>query len=275
MVFITWSGDVSKQVAIILQDWIPKVIQAAKETFMSDKSIRAGKRWFPEISEKLQNSKFGIVCLTRANLNEPWIHFEAGALAKVITESRVVPYLYNLEPSDIPAGPLSHFQAKKCNKDETFDLMCSLNEALGENGLTERHLKESFEQWWPQLETKLDQITSEKKKEPVRKTDDMVREILETVKGISRSLSETSDLYPFIKLENLLRSGFTSTHPWEKGELAKRIAQPKGVLESYFANKEKGKIFEEIRQIVDSWKPPESTSIGKDDTKTEPDKKCF
>ncbi len=43
-------------------------------------------------------------------LKAPWLMFEAGALAKSVKGSRLVPLLFGIESADIK-GPLIHFQA--------------------------------------------------------------------------------------------------------------------------------------------------------------------
>ena len=43
-IFISWSGDLSKLVALALYNWIPAVIQVAKP-FMSSEDLGKGKRW--------------------------------------------------------------------------------------------------------------------------------------------------------------------------------------------------------------------------------------
>jgi len=68
------------------------VIQSVKP-FLSSNDIRSGQRWFSEIGKELQNTKFGILCLTPSNKEAPWILFEAGAISKIVDESRVVPLL--------------------------------------------------------------------------------------------------------------------------------------------------------------------------------------
>jgi len=116
-VFISWSGDRSKQVALALRDWLPKVIQRVKP-WMSDRDVDAGVRWFPEISEQLESSNFGIVCLTPENKERPWIMFEAGALAKKLSASLVCPYLFDLDQAQV-AGPPSQFQSVKADEEGT------------------------------------------------------------------------------------------------------------------------------------------------------------
>src|SRR6266545_990864 len=105
-IFISWSGQRSRTVAAFLNDWLKDIIQIA-DPWMSANDIDAGVRWSRAIEERLQATKFGILCLTKTNLNAPWILFEAGALAKTIEDTFVCPYLIDLEPSSVPRGPLT------------------------------------------------------------------------------------------------------------------------------------------------------------------------
>lgn len=91
-VFISWSGEKSKVAALALRDWIPNIIQAA-EPWMSEIDIGAGERWNPKVSGELKESNYGIVCLTKDNLDAAWIHFEIGALAKTVEDAFVCPSL--------------------------------------------------------------------------------------------------------------------------------------------------------------------------------------
>lgn len=65
-VFISWSGDTSRQVAEALRDWLPDVIQQL-EPFLSSKDIASGLKWQDEISSKLDETTFGVICLTKDN----------------------------------------------------------------------------------------------------------------------------------------------------------------------------------------------------------------
>src|SRR5262249_42540665 len=124
--------------------WIGDMIQKA-EPWMSKLDIDAGARWNKEVTENLEVAKYGIICLTRTNLNAPWILFEAGALAKTLKDTFVCPYLIDLNPSDIPQGPLTQFQAKKANEKETRELILSINRALKDEALPEDRLERLFE----------------------------------------------------------------------------------------------------------------------------------
>ena len=108
-VFISWSGDSSHKVAIVLRDWLPSVIQALEPYVSSD--IDKGARWMADISGELENSSFGILCVTKDNIHAPWLNFEAGALSKFAKQDRAAPFLFGVDVSEIREGPLSQFQA--------------------------------------------------------------------------------------------------------------------------------------------------------------------
>src|SRR5438876_7271285 len=93
-VFISWSGDRSKKLASALSELLPKALSNLN-VWMSD-DIEAGTPWGEELNRKLETSNFGVLCLTPENSNAPWLLFEAGALAKAVSGSRVVPYRLGL-----------------------------------------------------------------------------------------------------------------------------------------------------------------------------------
>lgn len=112
-VFISWSGDGSRDFALFLRDWIRQVVQAV-EPFMSDQDIGKGARNTIEMSKELESVEFGIVVVTRDTVSAPWINFEAGAISRSIGTGRLVPLLLDVSKSDV-AGPLSQFQAVDAN----------------------------------------------------------------------------------------------------------------------------------------------------------------
>jgi len=144
-IFLCWSGERSKAVAESLFEWLPKVIQKL-EPWMSKTSIAAGRRWRDEVASQLEACHFGILCITADNLTAEWIHFEAGALAKAVKHGCVVPYLHGIEKSSIK-DPLAQFQAMKATKDDTFELLKSLNGALTDGKVPDSHLEEQFDFW--------------------------------------------------------------------------------------------------------------------------------
>lgn len=182
-VFLSWSGSRSKKTAEILNQWLSLVIQATEPWMSSD--IGKGAHWPSELAGNLEESYFGIICLTRENLNEPWILFEAGALSKT-KDAHVCTFLLDLRPSDIKP-PLSHFQATQFVKEDVLELINTINQVvgkIGERSLSEDKLKNVFDIFWSDLEQKLQKIKNEqpKPKQPVRSELEMLEEILEFIR---------------------------------------------------------------------------------------------
>lgn len=158
-VFISWSGETSHHVAKVLRDWIPSVIQAV-EPYVSSEDIDKGARWSSDIATELDKSSYGIICLTKKNIHAPWINFEAGALGKSVDKSKVSPFLFRMNPSDVN-GPLLQYQSTRHEKDDIYKLMTSINTSCGEHALDNERLSKIFEVWWPNLEKNLEDIPQE------------------------------------------------------------------------------------------------------------------
>ena len=190
-VFISWSGDRSRHVAQALRDWLPKVLQGTKP-WMSDKDIDAGRRWSAQLSAELENSKVGILCVTPENQQNAWLMFEAGALAKSVSETRLVPYLYKLQKSDL-LKPAADFQAVLADREGTRKLVDTLNDALDEGmRLATSVLDEVFATWWEKLEEELRSVSPGPVSPPSRKrsSEDILSEVLQNTRQLLRQ-SET------------------------------------------------------------------------------------
>jgi hypothetical protein len=181
-VFISWSGARSRAVAQALTELLGDAIQDV-EAWMSEHEISAGSRWAAELSRALEVSSFGVLCLTPENLSAPWLLFEAGSLAKSVSGSRVVPYMLDLRLTDVEY-PLAQFQGVVANREGTFKLLSSLNEARNEP-LPEERLRRVFDRWWPDLEARLS-VVPEITTNAAPGRDD--RALLEETLGLVREL---------------------------------------------------------------------------------------
>ena len=99
-VFLSWSGHKSHQVALAFRDWLPSVIQSVTP-YVSSEDIDKCARWSTDIAKELENSSFGILCVTKDNIEAPWLLFEAGALSKMMGKSAVCPFLFDIKMSEI------------------------------------------------------------------------------------------------------------------------------------------------------------------------------
>ena len=178
-VFLSWSGDMSKELAEALRDWLPAVLQAVRPYFTPD-DVEKGARWIPEIAQELELSEVGIMCLTRESLSSSWVMFEAGALAKMLDKSRVCPLLFGIESSDVK-GPLVQFQATPFSKTEVRKLVRTLNELCGEHKLADNVRESVFNKWWPELESSVSEIMKKHEQESgeaIRSDRDLLEEVL-------------------------------------------------------------------------------------------------
>ena len=193
-VFISWSGARSHEVAKLLDEWINCVIQAVNP-WVSSKNIDKGSMWFSEITKELADTHNGIICLTKENLNNPWILFEAGALAKGLASNRVFTFLVDMKPIDVK-DPLAQFNHTMPNKEGLYRLVTTINNGLEENSLKPEILENVFNTWWPKFEKDFKAIlkNTPEQEEVVERTEgDLLNEILYSVRGMDKRLRDVED----------------------------------------------------------------------------------
>lgn len=196
LVFISWSGETSRYVAEQLRAWLKDVMQRV-EPWVSSEDVRQGARWNVDVARKLEEATFGILCLTRDNFNQPWLVFEAGALAKTLDQANVCPYLINLKPTEV-SGPLVQFQAATATEEGTRRLVHSINKALGENSLPDEQIDRACRKWWPDLKSTLDRAPQARTTLPDLRSE---RELLEEMLGRVRRIDARAEVSELM-LEN-------------------------------------------------------------------------
>lgn len=200
-IFLSWSGPTSRAVAHALHGWLPNVIQQVRP-WMSANDLIPGVRWQRDVGQQLDESSFGVLCLTPDNLVKPWILFEAGALGKRIESSRVVPYFFHVDPSDV-SGPLSQFQGVAANEGGTRSLVESIHDAMTAAStatMTPERLRLAFEKWWPELQSFLGKVDVPAGDAPhARPTTDpgeaRQEEMLAIVRGMQRDLADLQSAF--------------------------------------------------------------------------------
>lgn len=155
-VFLSWSGTASQQIAEQLRAWLPLILQPV-QPFLTSNDIEKGARWSGEIGKELEECNFGIVCLTRENLNSQWMAFEAGALSKQLS-SRVATAIFGISQQDVKP-PLALFQATQFNEQEFRKLLGSINGALPvDQQRDDADINKLFLMLWPQLKADISNI---------------------------------------------------------------------------------------------------------------------
>ena len=208
-VFVSWSGELSKEIAEVLKKWIPCIIQSV-EVFYSPEDIEKGDNWDATISSELSECNYGIICLTPENTMAPWINFEAGAIAKSL-DSKVSALMINIKPSDIK-GPLSRYQATRFEKQDFFQLLKSINSAL-DSPLELTILQNAFEAMWATLEAEANEIVekySKKNKGKVevgenKEQNEPIEEVLQLLRKQSTILANPEMILPAEYMEHVFR----------------------------------------------------------------------
>lgn len=175
-VFISWSGDRSKQIAEAIRNWLSKVVQSVKP-WMSQEDIAAGSRWLTEISETLNSAKIGIICVTPENQHNPWLLFEAGALSKTLEQTCVCPLVFEMTLGQLE-GPLTQFQANSLDRDGIGKVIHTINKCLDDRQIDSHQLDQIIDVWWPHLETILNMLAPMPEPTATRTTGDQLDELL-------------------------------------------------------------------------------------------------
>lgn len=186
-VFISWSGNTSHRVALVFREWLPSVIQSI-EPYVSSEDIDKGARWSTDIAKELENSTFGVLCVTRENLHAPWLSFEAGALSKTMDKSFVTPFLFDIKRSEVN-GPILQFQSTIFEKSDIKKLLQTLNKACGDSGISDARLDRAFDVWYPTLESELQKLHEQGEDEVEDASidsDDHTSAIIEEILELSR-----------------------------------------------------------------------------------------
>ncbi|XZF15955.1 TIR domain-containing protein [Chitinophagaceae bacterium MMS25-I14] len=267
-VFISWSGERSRQVAELLSAWIQCVLQAV-EPWLSSKDIDRGALWFSEITSQLSDTHNGIVCLTKSNLNKPWILFESGALAKGLSSNRVYTFLIDLQPNDIK-DPLAQFNHTFPNKEGVYQLVRTINKGLEIHSLKEGIIQNVFETYWPQFENAFQDILDNTKNEDVvveRPKEDILDEILYSVRGMGKRLQklEEKTYYSKEKIEEIIYNLHTdleltsiSDFPLSRRALnalnKQKIYKVRDLVNIDFGSIDDPKAVDEIKDVIEKFK---------------------
>jgi hypothetical protein len=206
-VFVSWSGERSHAVAIALKTFVGDIVQSVTP-FVSDEDIISGERWTSRIQEELQENQYGILSITHDNKESPWLLFEAGALSNSSYNIPVVPFLFDIEPSELTGSPLLQFQATiYYNKSNVRKLIGDINEACGEGKLDDTRLQRAFDRCYPEFENTLKQIepaTEKAQNVESDKTHIILEEVLDITRNSQKLLSNDMASNVVERIEGLL-----------------------------------------------------------------------
>ena len=111
-VFISWSGEKANKYAKFLEGILNQIFGKRTETFYSG-NIESGTVWLERINQALEQSKIGIIILTKESMKKPWVNFEAGAIFKADRKNTfIVPVCVDISFKELEDHPLRFFQSQ-------------------------------------------------------------------------------------------------------------------------------------------------------------------
>src|ERR1700712_156463 len=149
-VFISWSGQRSQYIAKVFYEWLPEVIQAIHPWMSTE--MDKGVSWNKELSDALASHTIGLFCLTKDNLESPYLHYEAGAISNLKGSSNIS-FLFDVKHSEVKTA-LNRFQNVLFEKYDVFKILTTINKKLEEAGepfLAPEKLKKSFDKYYSDL----------------------------------------------------------------------------------------------------------------------------
>ena len=148
-VLLAYSEHTSRELAVALNEWLPRVLPACEfqlcEPDVNGACERAG--------EHLATC----ICVTPEALQSPGIFYQAGAAYPTSPNGIAVPVVLDLEPEDLGDTPLTVFQATRADRQGLLALATTLNE-MTTTPLTEQKLLESFDLLWSDCDDRLRSI---------------------------------------------------------------------------------------------------------------------
>jgi hypothetical protein len=187
-VFLSWSGERSSYVAKFFYGWLHKVIQRANPWF-SEVDIDKGTVGIDEIRKALNGMQVGIFFLTPENRESVWMPYEAGSLLNEVNDkSRVCTYLLGGLQIQHVRGPFGMFQHTRPDREDTRQLVHTINKVLDGPALSDSILNDVFDKWWPELASHLEGMPKDEgNAKPLPSQEEMIAEILEFSRATANS----------------------------------------------------------------------------------------
>lgn len=240
-VFLSWSGEVSKQIAAELKTWLPTVVHA--HPFFSDKDIVKGKAWRDELADRLRTFPIGIIVLTPENFENPsaYMMFEAGALWKPggpDIDTSICTLLVDGVKKASVGGPLGDVQHTVFERDDFFQLIQRINQQVSaDDRHSEKILQEVFDGRWPLLSDRVQKILDDSRsgspppeKDPNRAA--MIEEVVERVRETQVQIGTLHEQLKTMQAPGAIAASehldFVRTMLWTLAELAMKISQEPG-----------------------------------------------
>ena len=188
-VYIGWSGETSKEIASILESWLP-LMNPHIEAF-SIVDVPTGAAWRYTFFKNLLVCDCAIFCFAQDNINSPWLLYEAGVVSGA--EKQIIPLLFDVPSSHLP-DPLRFFQPIPFTKDRIWQMALTLNDLCGQDAFSFQELAMKFDELYPTVEKMVEQVRDSRKKQPEQGTEDLKRDFATVNSKLDAILSRLSNV---------------------------------------------------------------------------------
>jgi hypothetical protein len=187
-IFISWSGPSSREVGREVKQLVSEVL-GTDDVFMSDEDIAPGDKSLEEIDLALKRSTAALIIVSARTAREPWLNFEAGAMAVRLAKTSVVPILLDLDFNQL-IQPLAQFQAIRYDDREKFrKTLVLLNMQRGSDRIKTETLDIVLTARWSKFQADVTQIVADSASPDdaaaLPDEQDKIDEILSTLRGMS------------------------------------------------------------------------------------------
>ena len=166
-IFLSWSGNISKEIAEIFKQMLEDCFYEKISVFMSAKDISLGTNGINTIFNALTQSDMCIAFITPINVNAPWIAFEAGVIAgssnnsKLNVEKRIIPLLFgNIDTQKFNKNPLHNYQYAAASLEKINELCIDIAKQLHYNDIikTVKQVEAKTKKYFSEIAKILEQI---------------------------------------------------------------------------------------------------------------------
>lgn len=154
-IFISWSGELGRNIAIIIKNWLPQ-INKEFNTFSSDEDIEKGSNWLNTIQKQLDETNFMINIITKDALKSKWQFYEFGTLYNNIGHSNIVSIIVDVNPNELPI-PYSSLFLCDFSKPTFHKLVKKLNNE-SPIPISDKKIESKFKEYWPYLNNKYNKL---------------------------------------------------------------------------------------------------------------------
>lgn len=155
-VFISWSGN-SEIPDMLKKSLVETFTENNLTVFVSTKNIRTGDEWFKVIKDAITESSITIVCITKDNIQSPWIYFESGAASfhnYLLNQTK--PLMVVLFDAELPRNsPLNEYNHIKWGKEGYEKLLVDINSHMDAGKLQSNQISTMAKGSFPGLSRKI------------------------------------------------------------------------------------------------------------------------